>query len=336
MSLQEAALYGDLVLYLRQKMAEMLVAVDAEADVEAAGDQLDKIIRDWFFTPQDELYGSAPKDIIWREQLNLGNPIPPEYAHKAFDDTCDCPLCQAAREEIEAGEAASVYGGWNWTYCPDHTLIDIYDPEGSEARWLEERLLYQPQLEKDNPLEQTDVPTYTPPAIEDLEVSPEEFMEQLNLQPQVDERLAKIAEQVIERLDCPARYGLFGVKYRRLEQKECVSLLKGLEEQGVDLNELAEQIKAWPYQNIALDWLSDPEQHVYFTIKAMETRLDPAAKDDLVRFRQHRDFLFILCQLIPYNARLWLQGWLEGLMLGKNQEQDTAWDELPEDPNIPF
>jgi hypothetical protein len=34
---------------------------------------------------------------------------------------------------------------------------------------------------------------------------------------------------------------------------------------------------------------------------------------------QHRDFLLILCQLIPYNARLWLQvqGWLQGMALGE-------------------
>lgn len=57
----------------------------------------------------------------------------------------------------------------------------------------------------------------------------------------------------------------------------------------------------------------------------METRLDPADKADLIRFRQHRDFQFIFCQLIPYNARLWLQGWLEGLALGEMaQEKGTT------------
>jgi len=57
----------------------------------------------------------------------------------------------------------------------------------------------------------------------------------------------------------------------------------------------------------------------------METRRDPAGKDDLTRFRQHREFHFILCQLIPYSARAWLQGWLEGLALGEQgQEEDTG------------
>jgi hypothetical protein len=64
---------------------------------------------------------------------------------------------------------------------------------------------------------------------------------------------------------------------------------------------------------VALDWLADPERHVYLTIRGMETCLDPADKAELIRFRQHREFLFILCQLIPYSARSWLQGWLAGL-----------------------
>ncbi len=47
-----------------------------------------------------------------------------------------------------------------------------------------------------------------------------------------------------------------------------------------------------------------------------------------IRFRAHRDFHFMLCQLIPYNARLWLQGWLEGLSLGETARQE---DELDDD-----
>ena len=343
MSMQEAALYGDLVRYLRDKMAEMLVAIDAEEDVKVAGERLDKIIRDWFFSPQDDLYGSAPKDIIWREQLNLGNPLPPDYAHEVFDPDCDCPICQQmAKMMQEGGDLLAGQMGWGWTYSTDLPLIDQYDPEGSESRWEQERLLVQPQLDSDDTL--SDLPTYEPPAVEDVEVSPEEFLERLNLQPQVDLRLELLSDQIIDRLDCPVKYEMFGPVYRHLEVPECVILLQALENQGVNLDELVAQIEAWPYENIALDWLSDPEQHVYFTIKAMETRLDPADKDALIRFRQHRDFLFILCQLIPYSARLWLQGWLTGMVMGQAQDEDEDeidWEDGPlgsidGDEGIPF
>ena len=187
MSVQETALYGDLVLYLRDQAAKLLVEAKTLPNQEGAIQQLDAIIRDWFFSPQDELYGSSPRDVIWREQLNLANPIPLEYAHNAFGDDCDCPICQMAHEEIAAGADEAPHsgyyhgGGWNWTYCPNSGLIDRYDSEGSEDRWLRERARFQPQHDSDDPV--ADVPTYAPPAVDDLQVSPEEFIERLNRQP---------------------------------------------------------------------------------------------------------------------------------------------------------
>jgi len=69
MSVQECALYGDLVLHLRDQAASMLVKAGTHSDVEDAIQSLDTLIRDWFFIPQPELYGSAPREVIWREQL---------------------------------------------------------------------------------------------------------------------------------------------------------------------------------------------------------------------------------------------------------------------------
>lgn len=135
MSVQETALYGDLVLALRDYAAEQLAALAPGRDVKATRAQLDEFIRTWFFTPQDELYGSAPRDIIWREQLGQPNCIPRQYAAEAFDD--DCPLCQMMRKEIESAENDEAHG-YHWTYCPDTCLLDLYDPKGSEERWSKE------------------------------------------------------------------------------------------------------------------------------------------------------------------------------------------------------
>jgi hypothetical protein len=74
MSVQECALYGDLVLWLRDRAAEWLAEAKADSTVEAETVRLDELIRGWFFTPQDELYGSAPREVIWREQLGEPNP----------------------------------------------------------------------------------------------------------------------------------------------------------------------------------------------------------------------------------------------------------------------
>ena len=91
MSIQEAALYGDLVVALRDYAAGQLADVSPDLDAETAGGRLDEFIRTWFFTPQGELYGPAPREVIWREQLGEGNPIPREYAAEAYGD-CDCQI----------------------------------------------------------------------------------------------------------------------------------------------------------------------------------------------------------------------------------------------------
>ena len=129
MSIQEAALYGDLVLALRDYAAERLASMTPCKD-------LDEFIRIWLFTPQEQLYGSSPRDVIWREQLGEGNPIPREDAVEVYSD-CDCQICQILREEIENAASDEAHGHC-WTYCPDSCLLDRYDPEGSEERWRRE------------------------------------------------------------------------------------------------------------------------------------------------------------------------------------------------------
>ena len=133
MSVQECALYGDLVLYLRDRAAELLTGGD---DVEAERTRLDAIIHDWFFTPQDELHGCAPRELIWAEQKGEPNPIHADRLAEFFDD--DCPICQAMHQEVKAAIEAGEEHGWHWHHddggCP---LISIYDPEGWDERWAE-------------------------------------------------------------------------------------------------------------------------------------------------------------------------------------------------------
>jgi hypothetical protein len=133
MAIQEAALYGNLVLALRDHAAARLAIAIPLLDIENARSQLDDFIQAWFFKPQEQLYGSAPRDVIWREQLGEGNLIPREYAAEVYSD-CDCPICQMIRQEIENDEAH----GHCWVYSPDSCLLDRYDPEGSDERWRRE------------------------------------------------------------------------------------------------------------------------------------------------------------------------------------------------------
>jgi len=316
-SVQETALYGDLVLALRDYAAGRLAPLGFGGNVDDARAHLDEFIRSWFFTPQEELYGSAPREVIWREQLGEPNPVPREYAAQLFDD--DCPICQAMRQEIENAESDEAHGH-HWTYCPDSCLLDVYDPQGSEERWAKKFADMEAAREE---REQGQPPAldYAPPPVPAPALDPETFLSVLR-RPWLDPALHQAAQKLAERCDVPLPPAPLRDPYRRISRDEAVSLVAGLHQQGVEVQALLGQIEAWPYQNVALDWLSEPERNAAFMCQAMETGIDPDDENELARFRHHRDFIFALACLIPPGARLWLSGWLEAVAHGAMLQGD--------------
>jgi tetratricopeptide (TPR) repeat protein len=134
---QECALYGDLVLYLRDRAAELLAQSNPETSVEAERMRLDDVIRAWFFAPQDDLHGLAPRDVIWTEQKGEPNRVSDDQLDDLFFD--DCPTCQAMRQDAQAELDKGHDHGWNWCYDDGgYPLIAQYDPEGWDARWAHE------------------------------------------------------------------------------------------------------------------------------------------------------------------------------------------------------
>ena len=135
MSIAEAALYGDLVKHLRDVCAQQLAKLKGvSAETERAA--LDEVIRVWFFTSQDELYGFTPQRVIRNEELGFANTIPGDRLGDIFEDD-DCPLCAAMQAEAEAGLAADPDHdhGWFFGLAPAFSLLDEYDPEGSDECW---------------------------------------------------------------------------------------------------------------------------------------------------------------------------------------------------------
>lgn len=132
MSIHEATLYGDLVRYLRDACAAQLAGLKGTA-AAAERQELDALIRTWFFAPQDDLYGYTPQRIIRNEELGLRNIIPAEHRHElSFDD---CPICEEMSEFDEAEWGEEDDGGWGFGLAPDTTLLDEYDPEGYDEHW---------------------------------------------------------------------------------------------------------------------------------------------------------------------------------------------------------
>ena len=127
---QECALYGELVRHLRDHCVERIAELDPIGGEAAAKAWADKVICDWFFAPQDDLHGDAPRAVIWREQKGEPNIVPKDHEHELFFD--DCPVCQAMQELDLEGE-------WHWHYDDGgFPLIAEYDPEGWDARWAED------------------------------------------------------------------------------------------------------------------------------------------------------------------------------------------------------
>ena len=312
MSIQECALYGELVLHLRDRAADLLV--EDGGDVEEARGRLDAVIRDWFFTPRGDLHGCAPRDLIWAERKEKPNPVDPDRLVEFFDD--DCPLCRAMYQEVKSAMEAGEEHGWEWHYddggCP---LISLYDPDGWDELWAEEHATFE-QWKAEQAERETHppAPAYEPPPVESAEVSPEEFMARAR-QPWLDPALHQAARALADHVDCPEP-SMFGPRYRRLTYDEALSLAVGLHEHGVDVEALLSQIAAFPYQNMALDWLSQPEMNVAMVIQAMEQVIEPDDEDELIRFRHHRDFILTLARLVHPGARLWLEGWLDAVAHG--------------------
>lgn len=331
MCYQECALYGDLVLFLRDRAAELLAD---DGDVEAECARLDVLIRDWFFAPQDDLHGYAPRDLIWAEQKGEANPLPGDRLDEFFEG--DCPVCQYTLREIKADLEEGKDPGFYWHYGDGgYPLIARYDPEGWDECWADEDLdmKLKEGEEAESGVEEVRpspaMPSYDFPTLMDAELSPEAFVARLR-QPWLDPALHQTARTLAAHMDCPEP-SLSGVRYRRLAYNEALSLATGLHSHGVDVEDLLSLMAAFPYENVALDWLSYPERNIALIIQAMEEQISPDDEEEQIRFRHHRDFILALSEVIPPVARLWLQGWLGAVAHGAFIHAAGRDEELPDD-----
>lgn len=309
---QQCALYGDLVLWLRDRAAELLSNDRETSTVEEEIARLDDLIRDWIFAPQDDMHGLAPRDIIWAEQMGRPNPVPPDQIDDFFFD--DCPICQQMKEDLEAGEAEGHDHGWQWYYDDGgYPLIARYDPDGWDEYWAEQEAEFEAwEAEQEASTAAAD---YAPPPTEAPQLDAETFKEVMR-HPWLDPMLHEVAAKLTEHMDVPTPWDRRGRGYRRITRDEALSLVAGLHRQGVNVDALLEQVEAWPYENVALDWLSEPEYNAALICHAMESEIAPDDQAGMTRFRHHRDFIFTLATLMSPGARLWLQGWLDAVAQG--------------------
>jgi hypothetical protein len=227
----------------------------------------------------------------------------------------DCPICQAELKALTAAIEAGEDPGWHWYYDDGgYRLIARYGPEGWDDM---EASLEEWQTDQGNAPPEASVPAaeaYAPFSVASDRATPEEFMARLR-QPWIDPMLHQAAQMLADRLECPEP-SPSRLRYRRIRYEEAHSLLVGLYEHGVDVEGLLAQIEAFPYQYIALDWLSQPAENAAWLVEAMEREAAQGGESDTDRPRHHRDFVLMLSRVIPPGAQLWLRGWLEAVAHG--------------------
>ena len=326
MAHQECALYGDLVLWLRDQAAGLLAG--EEGNVEAEQERLDALIREWFITPQEELCGCAPREIIWAERAGRPNPIDPDQIDGMFPD--DCPICEMERRELEASLAAGEEPALCWHYDDGgYPLIARYDPEAWERQASEGRTDPDPGQGKGKSAEfdpwqavqkvslpdpEDRLPSFDPRAL-----SPKIYAG-LVLAPWIDPPLYHAADRIMALCTVPLPDPFGGMRYRRLGRREAVSLVAGFQWHGANVDSLLGTMEAWAKEKVPLDWLGEPVRHASILCRMLDPNPIEQDKATEQRLRHNRDFLFILASAVPSAAQLWLQGWLRALALGEDGE----------------
>ena len=370
MAYQECALYGDLVRYLRDRCAVRLAELDPAFDAETGRAWLDALIRDWFFTPQPDLHGDAPRGVIWREQKGEPNVVPPDQMDDLFFD--DCPVCQAMRDEP---------GEWHWHYDDGgFPLIAEYDPQGWDERWEAEHEAFErwraeqgdsehweaeefrdeegnlrfvygfpdatleqearlravwglPDAEEEAP-EPAEIPAYEPPPVPWQEISPAVLWLRAAEEPWLDRELHDAARALAGRLgfgvpNPPLTHQRVELGWHRLTFTEALPLVAGLHDHGVDVSAFLGQVRAFPYQDISLEWLVAPEQCMAMMTGVLESDAVEGDPVSAAKLRHSREFIERVSRLIPLHARIWLRGWSDALTHAAFAQAVEWDDELP-------
>jgi len=81
---------------------------------------------------------------------------------------------------------------------------------------------------------------------------------------------------------------------------------------GVDIEDLLGQIEAFPYDDISLTWLVEPERciHLHATLaEQMGNEERDEYPESLARLRHTAEFVSRMARLISPHVRIWLRGW---------------------------
>ena len=102
------------------------------------------------------------------------------------------------------------------------------------------------------------------------------------------------------------------LSWTHFSEMEARALAFELHSAGVDIEALLEQIVAFPYDDVSLAWLTEPERctHLHTTlVEQMDEEEREMYPESLAHLRHTAEFIYRVAALIPPHVRIWLRGW---------------------------
>ena len=162
------------------------------------------------------------------------------------------------------------------------------------------------------------VPSYDPPPLRgDRDADVVQLWMRAAYDPWPDLPLDRAAQVLSRRIGysvprSPLTHESVQLGWVHFSEAEARALAFELHASGVHIEGLLEQIEAFPYDDVSLAWLTEPERciHLHATLaEEMDEEERKEHPESAARLRHTTEFIHRLAALIPPHARIWLRGW---------------------------
>lgn len=291
-------------------------------------------IDDLFFDdcPVCQAMRDEPGEWHWHYD-DGGFPLIAEYDPEGWDERWEAEHEAFERRRAERGESER----WEAEEFRDEegNLRFMYGfPDATPEQEAHIRAMWGLPLVEEEATEPAEIPVYDPPPAPSQEISPAELWLRAAEEPRLDRELHDAARALVGRLgfsvpNPPLTRQCVNLGWHRLTFTEALPFVTGLHDRGVDIPTFLEQVRAFPYQDISLEWLMTPEQCMATMTGVLESDAVEGDPVSAARLRHDREFIERVSRLIPLHARIWLRGWSDALT-HIAFAQAVGWDdELP-------
>lgn len=204
-----------------------------------------------------------------------------------------------------------------------HRPADAEDTAASEYRTPEGESLHRMEIQFEGVAEErieeaANVPEYDPPPLRKTRSADVvRLWMEAAYEPWPDLPLERAARVFSGRLGysvprSPLTHETCQLGWAHFSETEARALAFELHRAGVDVEALMAQIEAFPYPDVSLAWLTEPESSLHMhtrLVDQMDEEERAAYPESLARLRHTAEFIARVAELIPPHVRTWLQGW---------------------------